>query len=102
MSKKASDRISKKKKKTNFRIIILLFQTNFLVFRHPTSCLPPSEHVEKLPAEGYSNYPIGRLNAQQNLQITPTRRTFSCFVTSTSGTGRQRERETVIHAKDVP
>lgn len=102
MSKKASDRISKKKKKNKLSNYYITLETNFLVFRHPTSCLPPSEHVEKLPPEGYSNYPIGRLNAQQNLQITPTRRTFSCFVTSTSGTGRQRERETVIHAKDVP
>lgn len=67
----------KKKKEQTFE---LLSRQTFFLFRH----LDP-KHVEKLPFEGYSNYPIGRLNTQQNLQITPTRQTFSCFVTSTSG-----------------
>lgn len=48
MSKKASDRISKKKKKNKLSNYYITLETNFLVFRHPTSCLPPSEHVPKI------------------------------------------------------
>lgn len=41
MSKKASDRISKKKKKTNFRIIILLSRQTFSYFvTQPRAFLP--------------------------------------------------------------
>lgn len=40
MSKKASDRISKKKKKNKLSNYYITLETNFLVFRHSRAFLP--------------------------------------------------------------
>lgn len=60
----------KKKEKKKKQTFELLSRQTFSYFVGQSHGSLPRPIIQKLPLEGYSNYPIGRLNAQQNLQIT--------------------------------
>lgn len=101
MSKKASDRISKKKKKTNFRIIILLSRQTFSYF---VTLVPSSLGTRrKITTRRILKLPDRPTKCPTKPSNHSNKTNFLVFRHLNLGDGTsERERETVIHAKDVP